>query len=748
MASAAARGLYDGSRSQRTSKPLRRYIDLSESHISLLTRIFSNAPPYNLISTSPRHGAYAKITMELIERLPTILITPPPNKHLFGLFTSNNDQCLIPDPRRNDGRPFRELCDVHLRLQRPLTHSILRFVLDEVNFFMPKLFDFPFEPEHRSLFDRLINITSLHTRASDFEARWGRPPPPGWERQKNKCAGCILARIGSDADALVALGAVHRTRVREETYDFHTRPFWYDEWMRSLDAHDGEYLVEKSRALGSAMKRIVRKARKQADRLDEIDPDVSWAKKNPITSHTSKASMIDRPQRISSKVSETVANTSEHVSNPSRVSDEETLAKLSGTWIPSQRHESKQFANPASSPDCARSHLSVSSSSTYMDEDEYTNIMDPTFAKIVHNGVTYVSQPSRKNSSIASSVYSRRTTASGAKPRASSAVIHGVAQGSTLDLKHETVFVDNAPWGGMETKPRMDSYTPNWVDVCAYLNKMPTPLNDSGESSRSWTSGASEVSTFTNSTCTNSTCTNSTCATSQDEVIRHAYIDDDEDYPETPRTPRTPPRIQFSPESPSERVTAVTPDAFKRSLTQGLRPQPSMNTVSSGSVYSFYEGPYGERYNMPLPPPPKPLHVQKMSEGKPHAIVTPRQESFVLPPPPPRPDIKEKNQATNLRPESRLGRTNPRSSTSIYTRQPQVSRHVPSTRTSHKPQSAPRRPSAPPVMRTGIALGSLEFRRMLGAQEDEDDYLNDRRSPWMREFEWEQPHPATSQVFY
>ncbi|KAL9079464.1 MAG: hypothetical protein Q9157_001673 [Trypethelium eluteriae] len=614
MVSAVSRGLYDGSRQKRFSKPLRRYNNLSESEISLLTRVLSNAPSQNLLRTSPRYETYVNITQEMIQALPSVLTTPPPTKHLFGLFTTDNNQCMVKDPRRIDGRPFRGLCDMHSRLQCPLTHSILRFVLDEITCYMPRLFELPFEPECQSLFEVLINVTSLYLRPVDFEKLWGRPPSQGWERQKNRCAACILARIGSDADVLVGLSAVYRARVREETYDFHLRASWYDEWIRAHAGHDGENLVEKSHALGSVMKRVVRKARKKKEALSEIDPDASWARKMPAAGQSSGSRGPGWPQRGHSVASGLEKVACNHSSKSSSFSDEETSAILGGTSIPPRILGAKPSDGPAFTAQASRHYFSSCSGSTALEDDNYMEIDNDGVSEEAHTGCVRIQQPTYKIPSAAKYAYS-----------VNGSIVEDPTRSST---------------GPKQSTPRASSTASDladWVDMCAYMNRTPSPATDGPEPSESGISHMFGTSTRVDGI----------PATTLNKSTNLAILDYDDDVPETPKAV---PQIQFSPVPPLEKKLPLTPDTAEQLQAQVLRPKPSVETVASGSVYSFYEGPYGERYTTPLPPPPKPLHIQKASNGLPARPGVPRVDSAMPSPPPTNPAFQMQSIASGMAP--------------------------------------------------------------------------------------------------
>ena len=727
MVPAALHGLYADSRHERSRPPLRRYIDLGEHDVSLLTRILSNSPPYDLISTSPRHEAYAKITLELIRALPAALKTPPPNKHLFGLFTSDNNQCWAPDPRRRDGRPFKEFCSLHSRLQRPLIHSILRFVFDEIAFHMPKLFDLPFDANQRALFDQLIDVTSLYMRPLDFEYRWGRSPHRKWQRQRNKCAACILTRAGSDADVLVALGAVYRARVREESYDFQLRTLWYDEWIRALDANDAEYLVEKSHALGSAMNRIVRDVRMEAEMVDEIDPNASWTKKKPVGTQPLLPPKSIENQQPNFSNAENHVNIPERVLKSSQLSDKEASAKLSRTWAsPQVAKSNSSVRSVVGSVNPESGFSSDSCSNIPVDDDCMTADQIPGAEKVQADCInfhqaTYVPNPKPEQ------LQSTHGSILEATPRTSTSADGEAPSGPLRNPKCGTIFLDNSASGCFETNSRESAVLPDWVDICAYMNKTPSLPDDVPELSESGTIPSSRASSSKDRS----------TGVSANEASRYTRIveDDDFDGNDYQNQPTMPLQTFFSPGTLPE---GTLPDGFKQSPAQGLHPQPSMATMSSGSVYSFYEGPHREQYNTSVSSMPKPLHIRKISGKASRQEIRSRYESMDLPPPPSSPQSKSKvKKRPTRRPLASIANTCQR-----------IDSDLSSARGSSGSRSTQKRPSTPSIRRSGMTIGGSEFRRMLNTEEDEDDYVDSQRSTWMREFEWEQPHPATSRVFY
>ncbi|KAL9087361.1 MAG: hypothetical protein Q9165_006658 [Trypethelium subeluteriae] len=737
MVSAAARGLYDGSRQERSSKPLRRYNHLSESEVSLLTRVFSNAPPQSTPRISPRHEAYANITQELIQALPSVLTTPPPTKHFFGLFTTDNNQCMVKDPRKLDGSPFRGLCDLHSRLQCPLTHSILRFVLDEITCYMPRLFDLPFEPEYRLLFELLVDVTSLYLRPVDFEKLWGRPSSQEWERQKNRCAACILARIGSDASVLVSLGAIYRARIREETYDFHLRVFWYDEWIRACAGQDGEDLVEKSHAIGSAMKRVVRRARKEKEALDEIDPNASWARKRPTTRQSPESQgpvWIERSQSMASRREKIACG---HHSISSSFSDEETLARMGGGPILPQTFIGKPSTRPAFAAEESSHYFSSCSGATAMEDDDCMEMDIDGVSEEAHTSRVKVHQPAYQIPSPAR--YANRVDCSIAEgSRRPSALSQNALSQDPADMDiSETIFEGQRSIGSKQSTLSTDSAAgdlTDWVDMCAYMNKTPSLTEDGSEPSEFGMSRMSGTSDGVD--CAHGTPLN--------KPTSSANLDNVDDFSETPKAI---PHIHFSPVPSLEEELPLILNTAEQSPMQALRPKPSAETVVSGSVYSVYEGPYGKRYKTPLPSPPKPLHIRKASDGLPAASRVARTDSAILSPPLTKPAFQIRAKAVDIAPDVQPSTRHDRSPAFLSSAQPNApspSLLSPVVQNSEFRPSTAR--SAASAMRAGMSLGGPDFRRFLSCQEEEDEYVESPRSLWLHEFEWEQRHPATSQV--
>ncbi|KAI9660592.1 MAG: hypothetical protein M1821_009944 [Bathelium mastoideum] len=722
MVSAAGRALYAESRLERPRKRLRRYIDLTGSQISLLTRVFSNAPPPDLIGTSPRHEAYAEITLDLINALPTALLTSPPNKHLFGLFTSDNNQCLVPDPRRSDGRPFKRLCHLHSRLQCPLVHSILRFVLDEITFYMPKIQELPFDPTERSLFDQLVDVASLYMRPHNFEACWGRCPPVQWEHQRNKCAGCILARIGSDANVLIALSAVHRARVREETHGTQLRALWYEEWMRALNAQDGDYLIEKSRALGHSMKRVVRKARKQAEKIYEIDPDTPWAKKKPAVALHSSSSDSNPHQQDNSVQSEHHTDVSRPVHRSSRFSNEETLAKLDGT-LNSRHVEKRNLHSRGGSVDNDRFSSTAEFGSVVNSDSQYVEM--PTDMEKLYTGHISAKTPARLDTASRPCTPSTPGSISEPTPRVSQSLENGPISRRSATPGRQTIFLDNTLSGSFKAKSRDSNTLPDSAGIRPSINVTPF-VSDVPELSESSTRSSSQVSSWADSV----------SDTPLNDAPGYSYILDDfmdeDDCDELPK-------VFDPPGPPPEKALPATPNERKPSPTQDLRPQPSINTAASESVYSFNEGPYGEKYTISLPPPPEPLQFRNMSRGVSPATGDTRRGSALSTPSSP---VSLVAGTSNDQEAASLSA----SPSNAHTRL-QAPNRVSTARVSQNVLAGLRRSSAFPVMRSGMTIGGTEFRNMLRAQDSDESFVDSHQSAWMREFEWEQPHPATSRVF-
>ncbi|KAI9705184.1 MAG: hypothetical protein M1820_005331 [Bogoriella megaspora] len=438
---------YDGSRQACAPHATERYNHLNESNITLLTRVFSGAPPYGTHSSSPRHESYAKFTREMIENLPLEMITSPPEKHLFGLITVNNNKCHELDPRSEDGKTYRSLCALHARLRCPLVHSVLRFVLDEITVYMPPLFDLDFEADQRGVLHTLANVTSVYMSPQTFEERWGRPPAPEWERQKNKCAGCILARIGSSPNVLVALSAVWQSRIGEENFDYHLRTIWYREWMLAFGDQDGQALLDRSHELGRSMKQVRRQAR------------------NGIAS-----------------TEDTVTEDGRLYSQQSVDSDEETLAELRGTWDSNDlaQQDYNPFAYPAFDSCDSKPHSNLSSEAVRFEDNDYMN----NRAEQSLHADTHKAQPSGTYGST------------DAAPQESDTVSH-----------RGTVFLDNTSSGAFKTCQRTDADA-NWVDVCAYMNKQPCVEDESQPSTphtnhSTWASNSSTVVSSTqNGACT------------------------------------------------------------------------------------------------------------------------------------------------------------------------------------------------------------------------------------------------------
>lgn len=278
--------------------------DLSATNISRLTSILSNASPPSFPPTAVTVQTYRNGTKSLIHTLPDSLLTPVPYQaQIVGLLNKYGAEC--PGAARS--------CKLHKRLNAQLVSDILGRIKDEIEGHLPRIMRlFPQSPppgfEHekgtwptwpacvekkkvespeegaRKVLLALQAVHGMYVPASTFRSFHARDPPARCVFQTDECAACILARIGSDAEAVVGLRALFLGRgwsdakVRKSK-----RLLWVESWIMAFGAEAAREMLERSEKVGDMVQR--KRKEKKGEEMEGEGRDGRSGTQTKTTAH-------------------------------------------------------------------------------------------------------------------------------------------------------------------------------------------------------------------------------------------------------------------------------------------------------------------------------------------------------------------------------------------------------------------------------------------------------------------------------
>jgi len=187
-------------KSQDQSDRPYKFKQLEREEIKLLATVLCHQPPPTVAYDSSWARQYRAQTKLQMENLPESL-REHPNMVMHYL-----NKKLEPHQRE----AVRELCPLHMRLNKPVVRSTLYTYKTEIDINIPALVTVLAESgfldqDTIDIFDKLRDVSAMWIDYRLFKKTYGVTPKARWAYQEDRCAGCVLARLGSDKDVLFAL---------------------------------------------------------------------------------------------------------------------------------------------------------------------------------------------------------------------------------------------------------------------------------------------------------------------------------------------------------------------------------------------------------------------------------------------------------------------------------------------------------------------------------------------------------------
>lgn len=274
---AALRTLYSHPAGSSQSHPS-SYKDMTYRDVVRLAAVLSHAPrPSQLPPTSAQHQSYRAITQDKIAKLPPRLLALPESNR----GKRNHKSSCLNKLAKVDGNG---LCSSHRPLNAALIESMFRSIKRQLEDKIPAAVDCicrytQLEADFQQEVDRLTplnDVSSLwlcpQAKASAQGAadrQYDTENSPGnnyrFTYQADGCSACILARLGSDPDVLVALLAamkMHMSEERTSVAGLSVRISWVQQWIRQFPRGECERMLSVSNQMGDRLKLLHRQARK------------------------------------------------------------------------------------------------------------------------------------------------------------------------------------------------------------------------------------------------------------------------------------------------------------------------------------------------------------------------------------------------------------------------------------------------------------------------------------------------------
>ena len=227
-----------------TENLLQSYHELPVELIKPLARVLSYAPAPSVNSKTLKRESYINVTKYQIAELPPKLLMHD------GLIARMCAKAL-------------GLCSLHNQLVPSVIEDILRWIQNEVEYYIPRMIrrmrnKGAFSVTQRAIFNTVFavfeDVPAMWYKSAEFTTRKGRAVAPQWSYQKDRCAACILARLGGDESFVFALRVGMLGRMKESVGDSSRRMKWIEAWMEGVDRK--VELQRSSTALGQELKAL------------------------------------------------------------------------------------------------------------------------------------------------------------------------------------------------------------------------------------------------------------------------------------------------------------------------------------------------------------------------------------------------------------------------------------------------------------------------------------------------------------
>ena len=231
--------------------------DMSQDDISKLTSILSRTPPPDLPPSSAQYQSYCTITERQISRLPSHLLSASSR-------TANRINRLLSRPSG--------LCRLHDRLNADLIdstfHCLQSEIEDKISVSLHEIRNLPaYAQTYFPIMAFLNDVQALWLDHEAYVARFGYEASDRFKYQANRCNACMLAELGSDKNALIALLAGEKMRMRERRTELPCSSFrisWITVWMSHFPDGQGAEMLRVAGAIGSQLKLLSRQVRRDA----------------------------------------------------------------------------------------------------------------------------------------------------------------------------------------------------------------------------------------------------------------------------------------------------------------------------------------------------------------------------------------------------------------------------------------------------------------------------------------------------
>jgi hypothetical protein len=229
------------------------YKELTWKELSLLASILSHQPPPTLPISASQHRTYARLTKTDIEKLPPRLQDHP---NIIVRYLNRRWQ----DDERTS---HRDLCPTHIKLNRNITHSLCRFIQNEIDISIPAIIDTlsnvnTLPLSIRRQFQELREVSGMWLSPESYSKRFEKVAPSRWQFQQDGCPACIISRLGGESQVLISLKAGMLTRFR--TCNRSKRHAFVDALINEGFVEDEAVQIEQSAAdLGAELNFILRK---------------------------------------------------------------------------------------------------------------------------------------------------------------------------------------------------------------------------------------------------------------------------------------------------------------------------------------------------------------------------------------------------------------------------------------------------------------------------------------------------------
>lgn len=223
------------------------YRHLSMDEIKILCRLLSNAPNPRLSVNSFTHTTYNAAVTKAIAELPERIVSHP------GLVMRKLLEKIPDNTREKCG----EMCAVHFRLRPALMRRVLRFIEEEIEIKVeatlqslariPGIFKSYDDTQNMMAFAVLGFVSGMWMHPKDFQNRFhGCTHEDRFVRQRDQCAACVLARIGSEKGVLVALRASMLVWMSKHRAMTSKRMRWIESWMEASGDEEYDNMMVKS----------------------------------------------------------------------------------------------------------------------------------------------------------------------------------------------------------------------------------------------------------------------------------------------------------------------------------------------------------------------------------------------------------------------------------------------------------------------------------------------------------------------